>query len=95
MADGYVVAQINEREGNQVYSVWNGTDFLDITDGSEVQNALFYPDLVTGRAVEGALQAQFPELEIELIDAVQGITMDGAYTPTPPPVPPAPEPPAP
>lgn len=96
MAAGYIVVQLDARDGTTAWGVWTGTAFSSFTAGApELQNAAFYTSLVDGRAVEGALQAQYPEREIALLDGDQGITMDATYVAAPPPVPAPPPAPAP
>lgn len=94
MAAGFIVVELNNRGGTVPWRVWTGNVFEPFTAGApELQNAAFYATLVDGRAVEGALQAQYPEREIELVGANQGIAfIDAALRPAPPPVPPAPAP---
>jgi hypothetical protein len=71
MADGFVVAARDEEANTTQY--WNGSVLQE-----DFQAAAFYTDKTTARLASGAIQSQYPELEVSLQSAAQVLQLGTA-----------------
>lgn len=72
MADGYVVAEKIE-DTLTLTQFWDGTTLV-----AEFQDALFFTDRNTTRAIFGSLQAQFSEREFCYVQVQQSLVLNEA-----------------